>query len=116
MNILVILLLLTGTVIDILRTGASLNILWYVPPAVLVISILVAKEANARLVYSILVISGLVLDILTNSLFGTHGIVMFISLISANVLLRSIDESPRKTLLKLGIVSASYIVLRAVVW
>lgn len=115
MNILVILLLLAGTVIDILRIGTPSNILWYLPPLVLIISILVIKEANARLIYGILIISGFVLDILTNSLFGTYGIVMFTSLISANVFLRSIDDSPRKTLLKLGIVSASYIVLRAVV-
>lgn len=115
MQILLSLLLMAGLLLDLLRLGSALATLWYIPPVVLVIAAIAEKDTTFRWVYVALFVSGLVFDVLTHELFGTNGVLMFISLAVANLLLRSIERSPRKTLLKLGIASASYIVIRAVV-
>lgn len=116
MQILISLSLIAAIIVDVLRAGASPSMLWYLPPIVLIIAVVLEKETSLRLVYGMLFVSGIVFDVLTNELFGTNGVLMFICLALANLLLRSMERSTRKTLLKLGIVSASYIVIRAVVW
>lgn len=97
--------------LDVARMALPSPLLQVFPPFVLVYFVLLEKHFSNKYGYVLLFATGIILDTVKTEIYGTTGMVMFISILLGKLASQGLEREKRKKIVMIGVIVFAYLII-----